>query len=106
MYPSQVLGAYYISGKAYGNLVLQATLPEAKGLGAWLVLFLENVLPLAIAVDLIQWKKLGSWKSNLAEARFEFPTVLIRKMTVEAMRLLLRPFCEKLNPMKEARDGW
>ena len=38
----------YTSGKAYGNLVLQATLPWAKKLGPWLVLFLENVL-------LLQW---------------------------------------------------
>ena len=36
----------YTSGKAYGKLVLQATLPWARGLSAWLVLFLENVLPL------------------------------------------------------------
>ena len=36
----------YTSGKAYGNLVLQATLPGAKKLRVWLVLFLENVLPL------------------------------------------------------------
>ena len=27
-------------------------------------------------------------------------------MMVEAMRLLLRLFCEELNLMKEARDGW
>ena len=36
----------YTSGKAYGNLVLQATLPGVKKLLAWLVLFSENVLPL------------------------------------------------------------
>ena len=36
----------YTSGKAYGNLVLQATPPGAKKLRAWLVLFVENVLPL------------------------------------------------------------
>ena len=34
----------YTSGKAYGNLVLQATLPGVKKLRVWLVLFLENVL--------------------------------------------------------------
>ena len=36
----------YTSDKAYGNLVLQATLLWVKKLGPWLVLFLENVLPL------------------------------------------------------------
>ena len=47
----QVLRAYYTSGKVYGNSVLQATLPEAKRPCVWLVLFLENVLPLQL--DLI-----------------------------------------------------
>ena len=48
-------------GKAYGNLVLQATLPGVKNLqSVWLVLVVENVLPLQ--VDPIQQKKLGFWK--------------------------------------------
>ena len=46
-------GAYsYTSGKAYDNLVLQATLPGVKKLLLWLALFWENVLPLQL--DLIQ----------------------------------------------------
>ena len=36
----------YTSRKAYGNLVLQATLSGAKKLRAWLVLFSENLLPI------------------------------------------------------------
>ena len=60
----------YTSGKGYGNLAQQATLPGTKKLCAWLVLFLENVLPLyssrsnpaeeirflAFFFYLIQWK--------------------------------------------------
>ena len=33
-------------GKPMVILVLQATLPGGRGLSAWLVVFLENVLPL------------------------------------------------------------
>ena len=63
----------YTSGKAYGNLVLQATLPGAKKPPCVASTFLGKYASIT-AVDLIQRKKLGSLKffeSNLAEARFE-----------------------------------
>ena len=61
-------------GKAYGNLVLQATLPGAKKPLCMASAFLGKCAFIT-AVDLIQRKKLGSWKFfefNLAEARFDF----------------------------------
>ena len=63
----------YTSGKAYGNLVLQATLPGAKKPPCIASAFLGKCVSIR-AVDLIQPKKLGSWNffsSNLAEARFK-----------------------------------
>ena len=39
-------GAFTLSGKAYGNLVLQATLPKMKKHPCVASTFLENVLPL------------------------------------------------------------
>ena len=66
-------GAYTLSGKAYGNLALQATLPGVKKPPCVASTFLEKFASIT-AVDLIQRKKLGSWKffeSHLTEARFE-----------------------------------
>ena len=60
------------------DLVLQATLPEVKRPQCMASAFLGKCASIP-AVDLIQRKKLGSrkfCKSNLAEARFESPTVL------------------------------
>ena len=51
-----------------------------KKLHAWLLLFFFRKCASITAVDLIQRKKFGYWKPNLAEARFEiiyFPTVLL-----------------------------
>ena len=63
----------YTSGKACGNLVLQATLPGVKKPLCVASTFLAKCASIT-AVDLIQQKKLGFCKffeSNLAEARFE-----------------------------------
>ena len=63
----------YTSGKAYGNLVLQATLPVAMKPPCVDSAFLGKCASIT-AVDLIHRKKLGSCKffeSNIAEARFE-----------------------------------
>ena len=57
---------------AYTLLLLHTTPPGAKRPHAWLVLFLENMLPLV--VDLMQQKKLDFWnfyEFNLMKARFE-----------------------------------
>ena len=69
----QISLSLYTSGKAYSNLLLQATLPRAKKPTCVASTFLGKYASIT-AVDLIQRKKLGSRKffeSNLAEARFE-----------------------------------
>ena len=71
----------YTSGKAYGNLVLQTTLPGVKRPLCMANTFLGKCASIT-AVDQIQQKKVpGSFcESHLAEARFEIiliPTVLL-----------------------------
>ena len=80
----QISWSVYTSGKAYGNLVLQATLPGAKKLCLWLVLFLENMYS-GRSNPAEEITFLEFFRSNLAEARFEIYLISyhsIRIMTV------------------------
>ena len=73
MLNDRISRSLHTSGKAYGNLILQATLPGVKKPPGVASTFLAKCASIT-AVDLIQRKKLGFWKifeSNLAEARFE-----------------------------------